>query len=282
MAPSLAAELVEMIHENFQGFHPGYRGVHAQGRYYAAIFKATPEAKELSRAIHLQGQPVPVTVRHGHSPSGNPWGPAVTPSMAVKFYLPDGTVTDLIGLTIPLFFGRTPDEVLEGLKVLKPDPVTGKPDEKRVMQLLETRPWIANAFKLAKAVPAPVSLAQTAFHAIHAFRFVNSADEAVYARYHWEPEADVTMKESVIDGVNKIFEEKGRIDVVVNNAGYALMRALEETSMDEIKAQFETNFFGSTRIMQAVIPTIRKQGSGRTPEQRRGQFSRIINIHKTS
>jgi NAD(P)-dependent dehydrogenase (short-subunit alcohol dehydrogenase family) len=93
---------------------------------------------------------------------------------------------------------------------------------------------------------------------------------------------DVNNEESVIDGINKIFEEKGRIDVVVNNAGYALMGALEETSMDEIKAQFETNFFGTTRIMQAVIPTIRKQGSGRTPEQRRGQFSRIINIHKTS
>jgi hypothetical protein len=47
MTPSqyrLAAELVEMIHEDFQGFHPGYRDVHAQGRYYFAIFKATPEA----------------------------------------------------------------------------------------------------------------------------------------------------------------------------------------------------------------------------------------------
>ena len=194
MAPSqyrLAAELVAMIHENFQGFHPGYRGVHAQGRYYAAIFKATAEAKKLSRAVHLQGQPVPATVRHGHSPSGNPWGPAYTPSMAVKFYLPDGTVTDLIALTIPVFFGRTPDEVLESLKALKPDPATGKPDEKRIMQLLATRPWIANAYQLAKAVPYPVSFAQTDFHAIHAFRFVNAADEGQYARYHWEPEAGV-------------------------------------------------------------------------------------------
>src|SRR4029079_16916854 len=213
MAPSqyrLAAELVEMIHENFQGFHPGYRGVHAQGRYYAAIFRATPDAKKLSRAVHLQGQPVPVTVRHGHSASGNPWGPAVTPSMAVKFYLPDGTVTDLIGLTIPLFFGRTPDEVLEGLKVLKPDPATGKPDEKRVMQLLATHPWIANAYQLAKAVPAPVSLAQTAFHAIHAFRFVNSADEAQYARYHWEPEAGEagqTVEELQKQPPSYLFEE---------------------------------------------------------------------------
>jgi catalase len=205
-----AAELVEMIHENFQGFHPGFRGVHAQGRYYAAVFKATPEAKKLSRAVHLQGQPVPVTVRHGHSASGNPWGPAVTPSMAVKFYLPDGTVTDLIGLTIPLFFGRTPDEVLEGLKILKPDPATGKPDEKKLMQYLATRPWIANAFKIAKNLPYPVSFAQTVFHAIHAFKFVNAADEAQYARYHWEPEAGVagqTLEELQKQPPSYLFEE---------------------------------------------------------------------------
>ena len=205
-----AAELVEMIHENFQGFHPGYRGVHAQGRYYAAVFKATPEAKKLSRAVHLQGQPVPATVRHGHSASGNPWGPAVSPSMAVKFYLPDGTVTDLIGITIPLFFGRTPDEVLEGLKILKPDPATGKPDEKRVMQYLATRPWIANAFKIAKNLPYPVSFAQTVFHAIHAFKFVNAADEAQYARYHWEPEAGEagqTLEELQKQPPSYLFEE---------------------------------------------------------------------------
>ena len=205
-----AAELVEMIHENFQGFHPGFRGVHAQGRYYAAVFKATPEAKKLSRAVHLQGQPVPATVRHGHSASGNPWGPAVSPSMAVKFYLPDGTVTDLIGITIPLFFGRTPDEVLEGLKILKPDPATGKPDEKKLMQFLASRPWIANAFKIAKSLPAPVSFAQTVFHAIHAFRFVNAADEAQYARYHWEPqagEAGQTLEELQKQPPSYLFEE---------------------------------------------------------------------------
>jgi len=213
MPPSqyrLAAELVEMIHENFQGFHPGYRGVHAQGRYYAAVFKATPEAKKLSRAVHLQGQSVPATVRHGHSPSGNPWGPAVTPSMAVKFYLPDGTVTDLIALNIPVFFGRTPDEVLETLKTLKPDPATGKPDEKKVMQFLATRPWIGNAFKLAKALPAPVSFAQTNFHALHAFRFVNAADEGQYARYHWESEAGVagqTLEELQKQSPSYLFEE---------------------------------------------------------------------------
>ena len=74
---------------------------------------------------------------------------------------------------------------------------------------------------------------------------------------------DVNNEQSVIDGVNRISEEKGRIDVVVNNAGYALMGALEETSMDEIKALFETNFFGAVRVMQAVIPMMRKQRRGK-------------------
>jgi catalase len=213
MTPSqyrLASELVGLIHEDFQGFHPGYRGVHAQGRYYAGRFKATPEAKKLSRAVHLQGQPVPVTVRHSHSASGSPWGPAARPSMATKFYLPEGTVTDLIALPIPLFFARTPDELLEFLKLVKPDPATGKPDDKKFMPFLATHPWVANAVKIAKALPAPVSLAQTTFHAIHAFRFVNAADEAQYARYHWEPEAGVagqTLEELQKQPPSYLFEE---------------------------------------------------------------------------
>ena len=49
---------------------------------------------------------------------------------------------------------------------------------------------------------------------------------------------------------------------MVNNAGYDLMGPLEETSIDEIKAQFKTNFFGAVRIMQAVIPIMRKQRGG--------------------
>jgi NAD(P)-dependent dehydrogenase (short-subunit alcohol dehydrogenase family) len=74
---------------------------------------------------------------------------------------------------------------------------------------------------------------------------------------------DVNNAKSVIDAINRIVKEKGRIDVTVNNAGYALIGAFEETSMDEITAQFETNFFDAIRVMQAVIPIMRKQRSGR-------------------
>jgi short-subunit dehydrogenase len=74
---------------------------------------------------------------------------------------------------------------------------------------------------------------------------------------------DVNDDKSILDTINKINEKNQRIDVLVNNAGYALAGPLEGTSMDEIKAQFETNFFGAIKVMQSVIPIMRNQKSGR-------------------
>jgi NAD(P)-dependent dehydrogenase (short-subunit alcohol dehydrogenase family) len=73
---------------------------------------------------------------------------------------------------------------------------------------------------------------------------------------------EVTDDSSVNDAVHKIVSEKGRIDVLVNNAGYGLFGAFEDLSMDEIKAQFETNFFGVIRVTQQVIPIMRTQRNG--------------------
>ena len=84
---------------------------------------------------------------------------------------------------------------------------------------------------------------------------------------------DVNIDKSVVDAINKIVDQEKRIDVVVNNAGYALVGALEETSMDEIKAQFETNFFGAVRVMQTVIPIMRKQ-----QQRSSGGSSKIVNV----
>jgi NAD(P)-dependent dehydrogenase (short-subunit alcohol dehydrogenase family) len=73
---------------------------------------------------------------------------------------------------------------------------------------------------------------------------------------------DVTDDRSVKDAVEKIVSEKGRIDVLVNNAGYGLFGAFEDLSMDEIKAQFETNFFGVIRVTQHVLPIMRSKDNG--------------------
>ena len=74
---------------------------------------------------------------------------------------------------------------------------------------------------------------------------------------------DVDNDKSVANAIDTIANERKRIDVLINNAGYALGGALEDTSMNEIKAQFETNFFGAVRAMQAVLPIMRKQGTGK-------------------
>src|SRR5574342_847737 len=75
-------------------------------------------------------------------------------------------------------------------------------------------------------------------------------------------EIDVDKDETVHAAINKIVKEKNRIDILVNNAGYGLFGCLEDLSMDDLKAQFETNFFGVVRTLQAVIPIMRKQKSG--------------------
>jgi len=75
-------------------------------------------------------------------------------------------------------------------------------------------------------------------------------------------ELDVDKDQTVHTAINKILKEKNRIDVLVNNAGYGLFGCLEDLSMEELKAQFETNFFGVVRVCQVVIPAMRKQKSG--------------------
>jgi NAD(P)-dependent dehydrogenase (short-subunit alcohol dehydrogenase family) len=74
---------------------------------------------------------------------------------------------------------------------------------------------------------------------------------------------DVTDDASVASCVATVLAEAGRIDVLVGNAGYGVAGAVEDTTLDEARAQLETNFFGAVRVTRAVLPAMRAQGSGR-------------------
>src|SRR5258706_2117163 len=75
---------------------------------------------------------------------------------------------------------------------------------------------------------------------------------------------DVTSDESVEAAVKEVIRQEGRIDLLVNNAGFGVAPAgAEETSIDQAKAIFETNFFGLIRVTRAVVPHMRRQGGGR-------------------
>jgi len=75
-------------------------------------------------------------------------------------------------------------------------------------------------------------------------------------------ELDVDDEKSVKSAIAQILDQKQRIDVLVNNAGWGLWGCVEDVSVDEFKEQFETNFFSIIRLIQEVAPTMRKQGSG--------------------
>jgi NAD(P)-dependent dehydrogenase (short-subunit alcohol dehydrogenase family) len=73
---------------------------------------------------------------------------------------------------------------------------------------------------------------------------------------------DVTDREAVFKVVNHAHQYFGRLDVIVSNAGYGLMGAIEETTIEDIRANFETNVFGTLSLIQAALPLLRAQGSG--------------------
>jgi NAD(P)-dependent dehydrogenase (short-subunit alcohol dehydrogenase family) len=73
---------------------------------------------------------------------------------------------------------------------------------------------------------------------------------------------DVTDEESMQSGVKQILAETGRIDVLVNNAGYGSYGALEDVPLSEARNQFEVNVFGAARLTQLVLPSMRQQHSG--------------------
>jgi len=73
---------------------------------------------------------------------------------------------------------------------------------------------------------------------------------------------DVNDDISVKNAINKIIAENGRIDVLINNAGYGLFSPIEDITLDQVKEQFETNFFGIVRLVKEVLPVMRKQRNG--------------------
>jgi catalase len=189
-----AEQLVAAVHRDGGGVFAGFRAAHAYGRFYAGTFTATPAAKTLSRAAHFQGTPVPATARFSGAAGDPRTKPSNIVAMATKFYLPNGTVTDLIGITMPAFFARTPQEFLAFTDAHTADPATGRPDLARIKAFATAHPNGGRVLQLLANQPALVSFAKINYRPLHTYSFVNAAGVGRWARYHWEPEAGIASQ----------------------------------------------------------------------------------------
>ena len=100
-------------------------------------------------------------------------------------------------------------------------------------------------------------LHELGFHVFGTYRREPAPD----SQFSWVP-MDVRDDGSVQEGITAVIHQTSRIDILINNAGYALAGAVEDTSVAEAQAQFDTNFFGAMRVIQAVLPIMRQQQSG--------------------
>lgn len=188
---TLWEEIVDAMHE-ISGVHPGFRAAHARGLVFRGSFEPTPGAAQLCRAPHFQ-QPVETTVRLSNG-SGDPTAKDADRrdgrGLAVKFHLPDGTATDVVSVSIPVFMVKDPQSFLGFLRARVPHPDTGELDMEKIGAFLGDHPETTAALQLIlPALTPPRSYATIAYNALHAFRFLDPAGGGRFGRYSWQPEA---------------------------------------------------------------------------------------------
>jgi catalase len=170
------------------GTYPGHRAAHAKGVVLSGTFAPSPGASRVSRAAHFAGDPAKVTVRFsnaGANPRSNDAEVGDGRGMAVKFYLPDGGETDIVALSLPVFFVRTPEEFLDFT-------LARAESFEKLGEFVASHPATARAVQqIVPTLIPPRSYATMVFNSIHAFRLTTAQGDQRWVRWRWLPEADV-------------------------------------------------------------------------------------------
>jgi catalase len=210
----LYEEIVDAMN-SLHGRHDGHRAAHAKGTVCTGSFSPSPAAAALSTAAHF-ASPVRVTARFSNG-SGNPHAPdndrREGRGLAVKFHLAGDEATDIVALTLPVFFVRDEHAFLDFLGARVPDPETGEMDMDKLGAFLGDHPETGAALQaILPALSPPVSFATCRFNSLHSFAFTNAAGDRRFARYTFLPEAgEETLPEEAIEdaGEHYLQEEIG-------------------------------------------------------------------------
>jgi catalase len=186
--PPSPQQAIDRLRAAFGG-PAGFRTLHAKGRFYTGTFTATPEATALCRAGHVDGRPHEVTVRWS-SAAGKPRkddAPDVR-GMAVKFRLPDGSATDLLGQTSPRFPTDDPEVFVAMTEAAANPKLAPLKLPLFIARHPSTVPSLLASIR-AKAVGSPASFAEVTFYPIHAYGWLDSEGARTWVRYVFRPTA---------------------------------------------------------------------------------------------
>ena len=176
---------------------PGHRAAHAKGVLCAANFTATAAAARLSRALHLRGE-VRAHVRFSNG-SGDPTAPDTARDargLAVKFYLADGTTTDVVAISLPAFFARTPKTCSRSTTHAAPTPRLVYSTSSALARTWPSIPRRGPRVTAAMTHPLPASYAALTYNSLHTFGFEGETGTTL-RRYHFVPEhGDESLSEA--------------------------------------------------------------------------------------
>lgn len=188
----LTAEQALAVIEKVAGTRAGYRRAHARGLGVRGTFQAAPEAKELTKAEHLQGAPVPVVVRFSNA-AGNPCAPdrqSATEGrvlgMAIQFHLASGAKPTWGAINIPAFPARTPDEFIALTAAQAPGP-DKKPNLLKVIWHVIRHLHILASVKAIKSLRPSGSFAGETFRGLHTYVLETAGGTREPFRYEWVP-----------------------------------------------------------------------------------------------
>lgn len=189
---ALAAEAVDAI-ENLSGIHPGYRRAHAAGVCCRGFFRPSGLGMEFTEAAHLQEQQVNAIIRFSGSSTDPALADLLSPAkgMAVQFTLPDGGVTNLVGVTVPVFFARTPESFIDIVHMAHRLRTGTLGPIELMKEIVSHFSESKEALLAVRRLKPPASYAECHYYCIHAYVLVNAAGRQQPVRFEWVPETGV-------------------------------------------------------------------------------------------
>ncbi len=233
-------EGMDAIESRF-GSHPAHRALHAKGVICKASFIANDEARELTRAGHMSGQPVEVTARLSNG-AGDPTIPDHEPDvrgLATAFHLADGTRTDLLAQTLPRFPFRDERGFFAAMALSK----------QNLGALLRLPAFAVRYPGALAAIPEAnkvlgrcASFATRSYYPFHAYRWLDDQGGHRFVRYSWLPtidEPDIGKDEARRRGDDYLFDDlASRLDKAPVNFDLEIQIADESDDVDDPSAQW--------------------------------------------